>query len=240
VLDADSDCEIYGNDIETTDFEYAVGTRFEFSPFTTYFNALEQFNAASNFDWGSWGRELYWKAKTPSVIDWFVYTNDCDSLTITPNPAAFCNEVIVSYTQDGTHQQTTTRSDTDSQSKYGRVVKRLLDIPGRITTTNAQSVGDLYLAETAEIKVAAEFTCKRIFDSRGAVRNLAEVRAGENVSILDWLPTEELLARNVNDIATFQIKSTTYSHNEPSLQITPTEFVPQIEVKLAQLEAVGY
>jgi len=241
VLLADGDCELVAGVIETTDYVYPNGTRFEFAPYTAYFDALEQFNAGAGFDWGV-GDDLgiYWKAKTPGIIDWYVYTKDCKGLSISPNPAAFCNEVIVSYTQDSVHQQTTVRTDAPSQTKYGRVTKRMITVPGRITTAGAQSIGDDYLASCAELKVAAEFTTSRVFDSNGGEHHLGEVRGGHNVRLVDWLPTEELLAGAVDDIATFQIKSPCYQHDPKDLRITPTEFVPQVETEIARLGVTGY
>ncbi len=229
-------------DIETTDYAYPNGTRFEFAPYTTYFDALEQFNAGAGFDWGAGpeGLDIYWRAKTPEVIDWYVYTKDCKSLSISPNPAAFCNYVIVSYTQDSVHQQTTNRDDAASMAKYGRGTIRMITVPGRITTAGAQRIGDEYLAETANLKVAAEFTTSRVFDGNGTEHHLGEVRGGHNVRLVDWLPTEELLAGGVNDIAPFQIKSPTYNHDPYDLRITPTEFVPQVETELARLGVTGY
>ena len=241
VLLVDADSEIVDGDVETGDYTYPNGTRFEFAPYTTYFDALEQFNAGAGFNWGVWNDlGIYWTAKTPDVIDWYVYTRDCKDLTITPNPAAFANEVLVSYTQDSVHQQTTTRTDAASIAKYGRTTKRMITVPGRITTAGAQSIGDDYLAETANLKVAAEFTTSRVFDDNGSEHHLGEVRGGHNVRLVDWLPTEELLTGEVDDIATFQIKSASYNHDSYDVRITPTEFVPMVETEIARLGVTGY
>lgn len=235
----DPDINIIAGTIETGDYAFPVGTRFEFAPATPYFDALDQFNAANNYDWGVWlDRRFDFTAKTPGTIDWYVWTRDCEDLSISPNPDKLCNYCLVNYTQDGSHYQQVIAQDTASQTLYG-VRKVKVDVPGKIITAGATQIANTYIAECANLKVAAEFTCNRIFDSYGAEQPLGKVRGGENVRIVDWMPTEEILS-GVNDIATFQIKSAKYDHSKYTLDVTPTEFVPATDIQIARLQAVGY
>ena len=245
-IDTDITDFLTAGDIDTTDHAYQANTRLEFAPYTSYFDALEQFNQPNDYDFGceedtlTGGHKFYWRPKD-DTIDWVVSTNDCNSINISPNPALLCNLVIASYTPAGSINLTVTSEDTDSQAKYGRTIYHHIDIPGNCQTIDAQAIADQYIADYKDLKVTAEFTCQRIFDINGAEHHLAEVRAGDIVRVLDWLPGEELLqAVNVTDITTFRIKSTSYSHDDYSLQVTPTEFVSQIEVTLARLEAKAY
>jgi hypothetical protein len=231
--------EIVAGTIETGDYDFPDGTRFEFAPATYYFDALEQMNAANNYDWGVWlDHKFYFTAKTPTIIKWYVKTEDCDDLTISQNVEALCNYVLVNYTQDGSHYQQVTVQDADSQALYG-VIKKKIDVPGRITTAGATQIGNTYIAECKDLKVSAEFTCNRIFDAYGSEHSLGEARGGDNIRIADWLPTEETLI-TVNDIATFQIKSVKYNHDDYTLDVTPTEFLPSTDIQIARLQAVGY
>jgi hypothetical protein len=225
-------------DIDTADYAYPEGTRFEFAPATFYFDAIEQLNAGNNYDWGVWTNRQFDFLPKSSDIDWLVWTHDCNDLTISPNPESLCNYVLVNYTQDGSHYQTVILSDTDSIWTYGLHQKEV-DIPGQITTDGATQIATTYLAECKDLKVAAELTCSRIFDIYGVEHHLGEVRGGENIRIVDWLPTEEVIS-GVNDIATFQIKSAKYNNNDYTLSITPTEFLPSTEILIARLNATGY
>jgi hypothetical protein len=232
--------ELTAGDINTGDYAYPVASKFEFSPWTPFFDCLEQFNQGNDYNWGVWeNKALSWTPKTPTVIDWLVKTSDCIDLTITPNPDTFCNRVLVSYTQDGVHNQVLTLNDTTSQAVYGRIVEKELSIPTRISTAGATVIGNLYLATAATMRVSAEFTCTRIFDLYGNEHHLSEARGGDNIRLGDWLPTEDLLT-GVTDIATFQIKSTIYDHTRYSLQITPTEPIPQSEIQISRLGMRAY
>lgn len=240
VILADGDIEIIEGDLGGYGYAYPQYTRFEFAPYTTYFDALEKLNAADKWDWGVWNDfKMYYSEPDPTDIKWIVYLEDCSDLTISPNPANLCNYVIVSYTQDGTHQQTTTRQDAASQVKYG-VIKNHIDVPGRVTTAGAQQIGDTHLADYSTLRVAAEFTCNRVFNPYGIESPVSYVRAGDNIRLVDWLPTEERLRLGVTDISTFKIKSTSYNHDDATLSVTPTEWVSQVEIALARLEATGY
>jgi hypothetical protein len=224
--------------IGTTDYDYPDNTRFEFSPYTTYFDALDKLNSGNNWQWGVWkDRVMSFNAK-PTTPTWLAKTSDCSDLKIGGNPANYANRIICSYTQDSVHQQSVTVNDTTSQTDYGRIVVKTLTIPGRITTAGATAMANVYLTEMATLKVSAEFTTSKIYDIYGTEHHLGEVKAGEVVRITDWLPTEEI--SGVDNIATFEIKSPKYDHNSSSLAITPTEFVSQVEVSMARIEATGY
>ena len=83
----DEFCEIIAGDIDHDDYQYVDGTRFEFKPYRTYYDCLEEFNQSNNYDWGVWNdKKLNWTPKDPS-IEWLVSTQDCTDLTIAPNPA---------------------------------------------------------------------------------------------------------------------------------------------------------
>lgn len=245
-IDTDITDFMSAGEITITDHAYQATARFEFAPYTCYFDCLEQFNQTDNWDFGcehdidSNKPKFYWRPKE-EVVDWVVSTNDCDSITISPNAASLCNYVYVTYTQTGSINQTVTAEDTDSQATYGRTIYKHLDVPGTTLTVDAQAIADLYIEDHSELKVIAEFTCKRVFDIYGVEHHLGEVRAGDTVRVSDWNPIEELLEADcITDISTFRIKATTYSHDDYSLQVTPTEFVSQIEVTLARIEAEAY
>jgi hypothetical protein len=225
--------------IDTNDYEYPAGTRFEFAPTTYYFDSMEQMNAANNYDWGVWDNALfYFGPKTPDVVNWVAYARDCDDLVISPNPEALANYVTVNFTQDGSHYEQVVVSDATSIALNGYHMKRI-DVPGRITTAGATQIANTYLAEHKDIKVSAEFTLNRVYDIYGVEYHLGEVRAGHNIRMGDYLTTEELL-NGVNNIATFQIKSPKYDHDSYTLDVTPTEFVPSVETEIARIQAVGY
>jgi hypothetical protein len=239
VMLADADMELVAGTVALTDYAYPVGTRFEFAPSTYYSAALEQLNAGNNYDYGVWlDLAIDFTAKTPTVIDWYVYTGDCEDLAIAPNPEGFGTRLRVRYTQDGSHYQNITLNNAAMQALCG-VVTRTLEIPGKITTAGATQAGNTRLAEISALKVAAEFTCNRIFDSLGVEHHLGEPRSGQNVRVVDWLPTDDLLA-GVNDIATFQIKSLKYNHDPYTLDVTPTEPVSRTDIQIARLQATGY
>jgi hypothetical protein len=246
VILADLDSYISQGTIETDDYSYPNGTSFEFSKWTSYFDCLEQLNQGNNYDWGVWENAgLSFTKKAAGVIDWYIRTDDCNDLEISYDSDKLCNRLVISYTQDGSHQQSFTLNDTASQIKYG-VLTKLITIPGKIITgsttepyTGAYLVGHTYLDAYSTLQVAAQFTTKRVYDTLGVEQHLAEVKAGQNIQITDWLPTEEAISA-VNDIATFQIKATKYDHSKYTLDITPTEFIPAVEIKLARLEATGY
>jgi hypothetical protein len=225
--------------IKTTDYEYPAGTRFEFAPSTYMFDCMEQLNAANNYDWAVWeGPAISYTAKTPNIVHWVAYARDCDDLVIAPNPEAFSNDILVNYTQDGSHYEQVGASDADSIAIYGYHRKRV-DVPGKIITAGATQIANTYLAETKDLKVSASFTLNRVYDIYGVEHHLGEVRAGQNIRLGDYLTTEELL-NGVNDITTFQIKSPKYDHDSYTLDISPTEFVPSTETQIARLQAVGY
>lgn len=247
VMLLDTNINIIAGTIETSDYAFPVNTKFEWAPATYYFDCIEQFNAANNYDWGVWlDKRLDFTAKTPSVIDWYVWTRDCEDLSISPNPDTLCNYVMVDFVQGGSYHEQVILQDAASQLLYG-IRKKKLDIPGLIDESSvgpanpggATHIGNTYLADSKDPKVAAEFTTNRIFDSYGAKQPLGKVRGGDNVHLVDWMPTEELLT-GVNDIATFQIKSAKYDHSRNTLDITPTEFLPRTDIMIARLQATGY
>lgn len=241
VIGADTDCGLTIGSVETTGTDYAFpnGHVFTFAPYTSYQDALDQMNQPNNWDYAVWeNRALSWNPPSPTV-DWHVLTSDCTDLSITPNTEAFCNYVVVYYTPDGSTYLSEVRQDTASQDNYGRVVKRKLDVPGWcFAAQTAKDIGDAYLAETSTLKVQAEFTTQRVYDIRGAEHHLSEVRAGDVVRLPDWLPTEEVLG-SISNIGTFPIKSTDYQDDSYSLRVTPTSFVPQVEILFARLSIQG-
>lgn len=248
VLLIDPNTSIVAGMMETGDYVYPEGTLFEFAN-KYYFDALEELDAGNNFNWGVWGNKAIDLRAKHASVDWLVWTGDCEDLTISPNPDAIANYVNVHFTQDGTHYEDAVVFDTPSSLLYGwRMVN--ISIPGKIDESSiavgppplpggATHIAEVYLAEHKDLKVAAEFTCNRIFDSYGAEQYLGKVRGGEVVRIVDWLPTEETLG-GVNDIATFEIKSPKYDHDSDTLAITPTEFLPSTDIQIARLQAVGY
>lgn len=236
-----STCLAFTNsDIETTDYTYPQGTRWEFSPWTSHFDALEQFNSGNGWQFGFWeDRTFFWK--DPDTTEkWFVYVEDCDDISIRSNPETFQNRVLVSYTQDGTHQQGYQVDDVTSQTEYGRIVSGTITVPGRCSTATATAIGTAYINDRKDMRVAAEFTTKRVFDVNGKEHHLAEVRAGDVLRLVDWLPATDLLTTNKPDIAKFTIKDTSYDHSDHTLQVTPQEFVSRVEIRMARMEARGY
>ena len=223
--------EVVAGTVAVTDYAYPVGTQFQFAPATPYFDALTTLNAGNGYNWGVWlDHKFYFTAATPTVIQWYAKTSDCEDITITPNPEALCNYALINFTQDGSHYEQVIVQDAVSIALYGLI---------KIITTDATQIANLYLAACKDLHVAAEFTTRRIYDIWGAEHHLAEVRGGDNVRVLDWLPTEDTLS-GVNDIATFQIKAAKYDHGNYTLAITPTEFVPRTDILIARLQATGY
>jgi len=174
-----------------------------------------------------------------TTVDWHVLTTDCSDLQITPDTESFCNYVVAGYTPDGATNLSVVVEDTDSQSLYGRVVKKRLDIPGYcFNAADATAFGTQYLAETSTLKVNAEFTCNRVYDSNGTEHHLSEVRAGDVVRIPDWLPTEEVLG-SISNIGTFPVKATCYEADSNTLRVTPTSFVSSVEILFSRLSIMG-
>jgi hypothetical protein len=241
VMLADTDIDIVAGTVETGDYAYPIGTKWTLAPYTEYYQCMEQFNSGNNYDWGVWLDLAFdYADKDTTTIDWFVKVGDCDDIRVAYNPEQYCNRVIVSYTQDGSHNQTVTVNNTTEQSKYGRVVTHLVTLPGRITTAGATQVANTYLAEHEVLRVSAEFTTTRVYTINGTEGDLALVRAGENVRILDWIPTQELLGYGVSDISTFQIKRTLYNRDDKTLDITPTEFISSVDITISRLQTGGY
>lgn len=230
---ANSNSEIIAGTIATNDFEYDVGNLIEFAPFTEYSNCLEKLNEGNFWNWVVWGNKLYWQEPDTTNINYYVYTKDCSDLTISPAPENVCNYVIGAYSPDGVTESTVIKEDAASQALYG-LIKKQLDITGQVTPTKAGDITQSYLDECKTLKVAAEFTCNKILNSEFNECPLWDVKAGDNVCLFDWLPTEETLT-GVSDIATFKIKSTSYDHDGSELKIVPTEFVPSVERELSRL-----
>jgi hypothetical protein len=238
IVFADASLEVVAGTIETGDYVFPTGTIFEFKPTTDYFSAIEQMNAPNNYDWGVWVDKAFdFKAKVDD-LRWIVYLDDCSDLSVAPNTEALCNYVLVDYTQDGSHHEQVVVQDTDSQALYG-IIKKRVDIPGRITTAGATQLANTYLAECKDLKVSASFATSRIFDIYGAEHHLAEARGGDNLRLLGWLATEGTLY-NLDNITTFQVKSVKYDNDRYSLDVTPAEFIPSTELQIARLQAVGY
>lgn len=240
--------QIVAGNIETGDYIYPAGCTFSVAPFKTYYDIFGDMNAANNYDWGIWNdKRLDFTAKKPGIIDWMVYTGDCNDLDISNNPESLCNWVLVDFTQDGTNHEQLSFCSIQSWAYYGRLFEKKLDIPGKVDEDSlgpanpgsATRIGTTYLNECAYLKASASLTCNRIFDGNGAEKSLCEVRAGQNIRVVDWLPTKETLT-GVSDIATFQIKSAKYNHDNGTLAITPTEFLPSVETELARMQTVGY
>jgi hypothetical protein len=242
VMFADSDITTFltAGTIDTSDFAYQAGTTFEFKPFKTYQDCLEEFNGTNYYDYGCWeDKSFFWTPRSDSV-DWLVSTLDCSDVSISPNPDWLCNRVIVSY-GDGDFMQQTIREDTDSQTKYGRRIIKTLELQNIYILADAQRYGDQYITEHKDLKVTSELTTSRVFTTAGAEVPLYRVRAGDIVKVIDWMPASELLMDvNVTDITTFKIKSTSYDHSDNSLQITPTEPLSQVEIDLARLASREY
>jgi hypothetical protein len=241
VMLADPAIDLVDGGVSTTDFEYAIGVQFAFTPYTTYASALEQLNAGNNWDYGVWlDKGFYFGAKTPTTIEWFVYTKDCPDITMTYLTEALINRLVVCYSQDGTTPEYTVLNDTTSQTKYGRVIEKQLTIPGMIITADAAIMGQLYLDFYKTLKVSAEFTTSKVYDANGNEGDLRLVRAGDNIRIVDWFPGAELIGAGVTDISTYQIKNASYSHNDATLSITPTDFLSSTEIQMARLGAPQY
>ncbi len=245
VLLADDLIELSAGDIDTSDYEYPNGTVFEFQPYTTYASALETLNEGNNWDYGVEPGKRFYFRQPKTDIDWYVHVDDCSSLTIAPNPENLANYIIVSYSPSGSYQLMVTAQDPASQSKYG-VKKKLITVQGKIATgsstppyTGAYAIAHTALEDMKELKVSAELTCRRIYNTEGIEEHLVRVRAGDVIRLLDWLPSEERM-NAVTDIATFRVKSTSYNHDDYTLEISPTEFLPRVEIALARLAARGY
>jgi hypothetical protein len=218
--------------IGTTDFDYPDTTVWTFAPYTSYFDALTQMNKGNNWNWGVWENRVMSFAAKFTTPTWLAKTSDCSDLKISPNPENFANRIVCSYTLPGGFPADLTVNDVPSQTEYGRIVTKLLSLPGEMTTPGATSIAGVCLTESKDLKVSGEFTTSKIYDIYGTEHHLGEVKAGEVVRITDWLPTEE--ATGVDNIATHEIKSPKYDHNSSSLAVTPTEFVSQTEVLIAQ------
>lgn len=245
LVDAKID-EITTGSIDTDDYAYPVGTKFEFAPRTTYSDALAQFLGANEYEYAV-GRglkvenadiaKLSWFPRDTSTVKWYVTTDDCTELEARSNPDALCTRLHLTYSPSGSTNITNVYEDTDAQGISG-VIEKDLSIPGHSTPAMADIIGNLYIAECKDLKVSAEFTCSRIFDRYMVEHDLGEVEVGDNAKVLDWLPTEELLMNAT--ISTSHIKSLEYDHDAYNLQVVPNEFVPQIEVMLARSEMVDY
>ena len=242
VILADPGINLIPGNIQTSDYSYPENTTFTFYPSKFYSECLTQLNAGNNWNWGVWEDKKFDFTPKKSLVDWYVYTDDCDSLTISPNPENLSNYIMVSFTQDGTNYEQRVVEDEPSQILYG-VRKKQLDIPGEIDEDNgggATAIAKVYLSEVKDLKVAAELTTSRIFDTNGSEHHLAEARAGDIVRLVPWMPTEESISKVVDDIATFEMKSAKYDHTRYELAITPTEFVPKVEIQISRIQATGY
>lgn len=244
---ADGDIELVAGTIETTDYNHLNGTVFEFSPYTTYFDCLNELNGANNWNWGVWTDKKIDFVEPLDTVNWLIRTKDCNDLKIQPNPEALCNRMEVAYSQDGTNYEYFTLNDLASQAEYGRVVTKELAIPGMIVTgsavpayTGAYKVAHTALDSAKDLRVAAEVTVNRVYDSVGTPAPLWAVRGGDVVRITDWLPQEEIMAGGIDNLATYRIKSAKYNHSTETLQIVPAEFRSQVDVWMARANMVGY
>jgi len=247
VVLADGDIELVAGTIETTDYDHLNGTVFTFSPYKTYFDCLSQLNTANNWHWYVDVNKTLNFVEPVDTVDWLIKTSDCVDLKIQPNPEAMANRLEVVYTQDGTTPEYITLNDTASQSLYGRVVTKTLNIPGEIVTgssvpayTGAYKVAHTQLDAMKDLRVAAEVTVNRIYDSVGNPAELWRAHGGDVVRITDWLPQEEVMAGGIDNLATYRLKSAKYQHSTKTLQLVPAEFVSQADIWMARANMVGY
>jgi hypothetical protein len=244
---ADGDIELIAGTIETTDYDHLNGTIFEFSPYKSYFDCFNELNGADNWHWYvDVGKTLNY-VEPDDDVKWLIRTSDCVDLKIQPNPNALFNRLEVAYSQDGSNYEYFTLNDTASQSLYGRVITKELAIPGMIITgsavapyTGAYKVAHEALDECKDLRVSAEVTINRIYDSVGTPADLWQARGGDVVRITDWLPQEEIMAGGIDNLATYRLKSAKYFRSSKTLQLVPAEFVSQADIWMARAQMVGY
>ena len=225
--------------IDTNDYAYTAGARFEFKPATSYYDVIKRLNEGNGYNWGVWNNSEFSFIPPETVRQqWVVQIEDCSSLTISDNVDALCNHILLDYTPDDSHHLMVEIEDTASIAKYGRV-SRQVGVPGKCAPDDAEEIAGIYLDECKDLQVSADYTCTRVYDVNGNEHHLAEVRGGDQIYLQGWLATQRELYR-VDNITTYNVLQTTYHNDTYELDVVPNAFLPSTEIYLARANIVGY
>ena len=240
VMFADTDITdfISAGDIETETFS---GPAIEdIRPYKNYQEIIDQYN-----EWYDWRPQIWedkkfdWKPPQTSV-KWIVADSDSPGFSVTETAQNFFNHVPYSYSAGGSHKAIDDVEDAASILECGRRISSPLDIPGRCSPADAAAIAAVYLNRGLTTTVVGEIRTKRVFTANLVpVIGLWQIRAGDIIRVMDYLPTEVTIAdvNAANEITTFEIHATRYLAKEKEIQISPTEWASGIDVSFAKLEA---
>ena len=174
-------------------------------------------------------RKPYWKKRTLSVVNWYIWMRDIDQLNLVQQGMHLRNSITYAI---GTGTATTFSVDADSTAIYP-TREIVISLPAGISSTST-------LLTDAQRKTRDERSSPRqdqsfsikghtysagVGTARGTAGGLNEmpkwwVRAGDVIRIQDLVPAG-VATGTLDDVRTFYILETQYDANRDALQVQP-------------------
>ena len=173
-----------------------------------------------------------------TAAKWIVLAKDAPGFQITDSTANFWNEVVYKYT-DGTGEHYNSVSDTDSYNKYGRWVTKIIEIPGVVSGNPQAAVyATMYLNRGKNMTVMGQITTSTVYyaDSRLPAPPY-KVNGGDVLKLQDFLAPAGYIGNAVDEITTFEIKTTQYDRKAENITITPKDWDSGLEATFAGLDS---
>ena len=200
-----------------------------------YSDLLEGYNKWNDWRYYTDGKKFYFNAPQ-TVAKWIVLAKDAPGFQISDSPANFWNEVVYKYT-DGGGDHYSSVSDSDSIALYKRTVTKILEIPGVVSGAPQAAVyATVYLNRGKNMTVMGQIVTSTIYDA--TTHNPAplwKVKGGDPIKVQNFLAPVGYVGNVIDEITTFEIKTTQYDHKAKNITITPKDWDSGLEPTFARL-----
>jgi len=172
-----------------------------------------------------------------TTAKWIVLAKDAPGFQITDSPANFWNEVIFSYSTDGSNKFYSSELDSASIALHGRLVDKILDVPGIVSgLSQARDYALVYLNRGKNMTVMGQIVTSTIYDAVTMLKApLWKVRGGDPIKVQNFLSPVGYIGNTIDEITTFEIKTTQYDHKAKNITITPKDWDSGLEPTFARL-----
>jgi len=223
--------------INTGDYDKPPATT-DVLPGKYYLEMLDSYNK-----WNDW-RYYFSEGKAfnfgppQTIAKWIVLAKDAPGFQITDSPANFWNEVVYKYT-DAIGDKYALVADAASIAKYGRTVTKILEIPGVMSgAPQALVYATVYLNRGKNMTVMGQITTSTVYDAISFLPvPLWKVKGGDPVKIQNFLSSTGSIGNVVDEITTFEIKTTQYDDKAKNITLIPKDWDSGLEATFFRHES---
>jgi hypothetical protein len=199
-------------------------------------NLLEDYNKWNDWRYYTTEGKKFNFGSPQTAAKWIVLAKDAPGFQIADSPANFWNEVVYKYT-DGGGDHYSSVSDATSIAQYGRTVTKILEIPGVVSgAPQAAAYATVYLNRGKNMTVMGQIVTSTIYDVASQLPAPCwKVRGGDPLKVQNFLAPAGSVGNVVDEITTFEIKTTQYDDKAKNITITPKDWDSGLEPTFARL-----